>query len=223
MERLSRAFVTHLHSDHTAGFPDLLLTPWVLEREEPIHVYGPVGLENMTEHILAAYRSDITQRIDGLEPANATGWQAIAHEIARDLAPGIVYQDSNVRVAAFPVDHGSWPAYGFVVRAADRTIVISGDTAPTEALVKQSRGCDVLVHEVYSTVGFQTLPPAWQRYHAQVHTSTHELAQIAAQARPGLLILYHQLFWDTSEEDLLAEIQDRYDGPVVSGRDLDVY
>ena len=141
----------------------------------------------------------------------------------RDLVPGVVYRDANVRVEAFPVRHGFWPAFGFKVHTPDRTVVVSGDTAPTEMLVEQSRGCDVLIHEVYSAAGFRAIPPAWQRYHALVHTSSHELAQVATQARPGLLVLYHQLFWGVPEEKLLAEIAERYDGPVVSGRDLDVF
>lgn len=219
VERLNRAFLTHLHSDHTVGYADLLLTPWVLERAEPSNVYGPMGLEHMTEHVLAAYREDIRERLEGLEPANTTGHKAIAHEIK----PGLAYQDTNVRVEAFPVRHGSWTAFGFKFHTPDRTIVISGDTAPTETIVEQSRGCDILIHEVYSAVRFQTIPPAWQRYHAKVHTSSHELTQIAGQARPGLLVLYHQLFWGTSEKALLDEIQERYGGPVVSGRDLDVF
>jgi ribonuclease BN (tRNA processing enzyme) len=128
-----------------------------------------------------------------------------------------------VRVEAFPVQHGSWQAFGFRFTTPDRSVVVSGDTAPVETIVEQSRDCDLLIHEVYAAAGFRTLPPAWQRYHAQVHTSSHELAQIAAQARPGLLVLYHQLFWGTSEQELLYEIQKRYDGPVVSGKDLDVY
>ena len=216
--RLNRAFLTHLHSDHTVGYADLLLTPWVLERVDPLSVYGPPGLGHMTNHILAAYQEDIRERLEGLEPANTTGHSAIAHEIE----PGLAYQDTNIRVEAFPVRHGSWTAFGFKFYTPDRIIVVSGDTAPTAAIVEQSRGCDVLLHEVYSAVRFQTIPPAWQRYHAQVHTSSHELAQIAGRARPGLLVLYHQLFWGTSEQELLDEIQERYDGPVVSGRDLDV-
>ena len=99
VERLNRAFLTHLHSDHTAGYPDLILTPWVLERDEPLHVYGPPGLNSMTDHILAAYRQDIRERIEGLEPANKQGYLVIAHEIDA----GLVYQDARVRVEAFPV------------------------------------------------------------------------------------------------------------------------
>jgi ribonuclease BN (tRNA processing enzyme) len=218
-EKLSRAFLTHLHSDHTAGYPDLILTPWVLERAEPLRVWGPPGIVHMTEHILAAYRQDIDERLGGLEPANDTGYQVISHE----AEPGIVYEDGDVTVEAFPVQHGSWTAYGYRFRTPDRTIVISGDTAPTETVVEKSRGCDVLIHEVYSAVGLGTRPPAWQRYHTRVHTSSHELAEIATRAHPALLVLYHQLLWDVSEEDLLSEIQERYEGAVVSGQDLDVY
>jgi ribonuclease BN (tRNA processing enzyme) len=220
VENLKRAFVTHLHSDHTAGYADLILTPWVLGRDEPLDVYGPPGIQEMTSHILAAYEQDIRIRLDGLEPANDAGYRVNAHVIE----PGVIYQDSNVTVEAFPVKHGNWEhAFGFVFQTADRKIVISGDTAPTESVVEHCDGCDVLVHEVNSMAGFQTRPPEWQRYHRSFHTSSGELAEIAAKARPGLLILYHQLLWGSSEEELLAEIREQYDGKIVSGNDLDVF
>jgi len=219
VEKLERAFVTHLHSDHTAGYPDLILTPWVLERERPLAVYGPPGIQAMTEHVLAAYREDIRERIEGLEPINETGWRVRAFEVQ----PGLVYQDENVQVEAFEVDHGSWPAYGYKFYTPDRTIVISGDTVPTERCLEMSQGCDVLIHEVYSSVGFENRSPEWQRYHGSVHTSARELVELATQAKPGLLILYHQLFHSVSEEVLLAEVQEHYEGKVVMGCDLDVY
>ena len=84
-------------------------------------------------------------------------------------------------------------------------------------------GCDVLVHEVYSAEAFKTRPADWQRYHADAHTSTTELAEVARRARPGLLVLYHQLMWGATEEDLVREVQAGWHGPVVSGRDLDVH
>jgi ribonuclease BN (tRNA processing enzyme) len=219
LEKLDRAFVTHLHSDHTAGYPDLILTPWVLERVEPLHVYGPAGICEMTAHILAAYGQDIRERIQGLEPANEIGYRVIAHEVE----PGAVYRDANVTVEAFPAQHGSWPAFGYRFCTPDRTIVLSGDTAPTDALVRKSRGCDVLIHEVYSTAGIQTRQPDWQAYHTQVHTSSSELAEIASRARPKLLILYHQLLWSVSEQELLDEVRALYNGEVVSGHDLDIF
>jgi ribonuclease BN (tRNA processing enzyme) len=220
MPKLTRAFLTHLHSDHTAGYPDLILTPWVLDRVEPLEVYGPKGLKNMTDHILAAYQEDIKMRLNGGEPSNKTGYRVNVHEIK----PGVVYKDANVTVTAFPVKHGSWrEAYGYRFQTPDRTIVISGDTAPAETIVASCHGCDVLIHEVYSTSGFATRPPVWQKYHSQFHTSSKELAAIANRAKPGLLILYHQLFWGTSEEDLVKEITTTYNGKVASAHDLEVY
>jgi len=217
-EALNRVFLTHLHSDHTLGLPDLILSPWVLERESPLHVYGPSGTRTMVEHILAAYDPDIRARIDGPEPANQTGWQAIAYEIG----PGTVYHDERVTVHAFAVDHGPMPAFGFRFCTPDRTIVFSGDTTATETIVEQAAGCDVLVHEVYSSVGLQSRPPEWQRYHRAVHTSAQELGDLAARICPGLLVLTHQLLWGASEQDLLNEIRETYDGEIWFGRDLDV-
>ena len=220
VKNLNRVFVTHLHSDHTAGYPDLVFTPWVLERKEPLEVYGPKGIKAMTGHILKAYREDIDIRLRGGEPSNKTGYKVIAHEIK----PGVVYKDGNVTVKAFLVNHGSWrEAYGFRFETPDRTIVISGDCRPSPSVIQNCDGCDVLIHEVYSEAGFATRPPEWQKYHSRYHTSSRELAEMASKAKPGLLVLYHQLFWGTSEDDLLKEVRAGYSGKVVSGRDLDVY
>lgn len=218
-KNLRLAFLTHLHSDHTAGYPDLILTTWVLERDQPLEVYGPVRIQAMNEHMLAAYGEDIRERVGGLEPVNDTGWLVNAHEIG----PRISYQDANVTVEAFPARHGSLQAFGFKFYAPDRTIVISGDTAPFEGIVEEYCGCDVLLHEVYPVSRFQERSPVWRRYHSSVHTSSYELAEIASRAKPGLLILYHQLLWGASEEELLLEVQERYKGKVVSGKDLEVY
>jgi ribonuclease Z len=217
---LRRAFVTHLHSDHTAGYPDLILTPWVLGRKEALEVYGPPGLKHMTDHIVMAFRDDILVRLDGSEPANETGFQVEA----REIEPGEVYKDENVVVTAFPVKHGSWPhAFGYRFKTPDRSIVISGDTTPAQTVIDACQGCDILIHEVYSVAGFAKREPAWQKYHAEFHTSSRDLAELASKAKPGLLVLYHQLLWTSTEEELLAEIRRAYKGKVVSGRDLDIY
>jgi ribonuclease BN (tRNA processing enzyme) len=219
VENLNRLFLTHLHSDHTAGYPDLILTPWVLGRSEPLEVYGPEGTLSMTEHILAAYAQDIRVRRDGLEPSNDRGYRVKAHEIQE----GACYQDANIRVEAIPVSHGAWPSFGFRFATPDKTIVLSGDTCPVDSLEEPSTGCDVLIHEVYAAERFKTRPKVWQDYHASMHTSAYELGKFAARVQPGLLILYHQLFWGASDDELLAEIRQHYDGIVVSGSDLDVY
>jgi len=216
---LDTALLTHLHSDHTAGYPDLVLTPWTLGREAPLRVYGPRGLAAMTDHLLAAYAEDVRERLEGPEPANHTG-----HRVeAREIEPGIVLRRDGIEIEAFAVDHGSRPAFGYRFTAGDRTVVISGDTAPCPVLVEQARGCDLLLHEVYSEKGLAKRPPEWRRYHRKMHTSAVELGKIAHETRPRLLVLYHQLLWGETEEGLLDEIRGGYDGEVVFGRDLNVF
>ncbi len=220
-QNLRRVFITHLHSDHTLGLPDLIFTPWVLDRPVPLEIYGPRGIEAMTRHIEEAWAEDIDIRLHGGEPKHPATYKSVTHEIA----PGLVYQDAKVRVEAIAVAHGTWPeAFGYRFVTPDRTIVISGDTRPTDAIVDACHGCDVLVHEVYSAVTLKTRPPEWQTYHAAFHTSTVELAALATKAHPGLLVLYHQLFWGATDADLEGEIrQAGYRGQVISGRDLGVY
>ncbi len=215
---LTRAFLTHLHSDHTIGYPDLIFSPAVEGRIEPLEVYGPKGLVEMTRLIQEAYKIDVRERIEGLEPANETGYVVRAHEI-RD---GTIYKDDCIEVEAFRVDHGFLEAYGFKFTTPDKTIVVSGDTRPTSNLIEKSMGCDILIHEVYSAEGLKERPEEWIKYHSSVHTSTYELAEIANKVDPGTLVLYHQLFWKRTEEELLKEISERYDGKVVSGKDLDI-
>jgi len=217
--RLRRVFLTHLHSDHAAGLPDLLLTPWTLGRVAPLELWGPPGVKAMAMHVAAAYEADVANRLGGPEPANDTGYRVVAYEVA----PGVVYEDDAVKVEAFPADHGAWAAYGYRFSSPDRTIVISGDTRPCAPLADAARGVDILVHEVYSTQQLAKQHPAWRRYHETMHTSARELAALAADAKPKLLVLYHQLGWGATDEELAAEVKEGYGGQVVSANDLDVF
>jgi len=220
VRNLRRVFITHLHSDHTLGLPDLMLSPAVLHRNAPLEVYGPPGIKHMVDAILDAYREDIRLRIDGLEHGEPAGYRMDVHEVV----PGVVYRDSSVTVTAFRVEHGSWPyAYGYRFQSADRTIVVSGDTRPTDAVAEACGGCDILVHEVYAQQGFDRLPASGKAYHASFHTSAVELGRIAARARPKLLVLYHQLFFGSTDEEILREVREGFPGRVVSGKDLEVY
>lgn len=219
--QLKRAFATHLHSDHTLGLSDLIFSPWILDRDAPLDLYGPRGLRSMAKHIVAAYDEDLRVRMTGGEPAhNHDPRRVNVHEIA----PGVVYRDGLVTVTAFAVSHGAWSqAFGYRFQTPDRTVVISGDAGPNSKIDEQCRKCDVLVHEVYSEAGFAKRPPEWQRYHSRYHTSSRELGAIAARAQPKLLVLYHQLIWSSTEEALLKEVQSVYDGKVVSAHDLDIH
>jgi ribonuclease Z len=217
---LKHAFLTHLHSDHSAGLSDLVLSPWVMGRDAPLELYGPKGVADMASHVLQAYEADIRYRVDGLEPANDLGWRVNAHEIDG----GAIFADDNVSVEALRVRHGTWEnAFAYKFTTPDRVIVVSGDIAPDAKFEDWAAGADILIHEVYSVEGFARKTPDWQKYHSNNHTSTHELGEIAGRVEPKLLILYHILFWGASEETVLNEVREKYDGAVVLGNDLDTY
>ncbi|PYR61609.1 MAG: MBL fold metallo-hydrolase [Acidobacteria bacterium] len=218
-ENLTTAFVTHLHSDHTVGYPDLIFTPWVIARKDTLQVYGPRGLKAMTDHVLRAWEQDVEIRTQGLERR----WplRVVAHEIR----PGVVYSDALVKVTAFNVLHGAWKdAYGYKFETPDRTIVISGDARPSPELVRACQRCDILIHEVYSPESRATMAD-WPTYRAQYHTSTVELADIARQSEPGLLILYHRTgsLSRLPEQQYIDEVHRTWAGKVVVGHDLEVY
>lgn len=133
---LDTAFCTHLHTDHTAGFADLIFTPWVLEREKPLGVFGPKGIRNMAQHLLSAYAVDIDFRLHGFERANENGYKVEATEIE----PGVIYEDERVTVEAFTVSHGTLESYGYKFTTKDgKTVVISGDTAPLDIVAEKAK------------------------------------------------------------------------------------
>ena len=218
-ERLRYLFLTHLHSDHTIGLPDILLTPWVMERNAPLNIFGPIGTGDMVKHLTYAYEKDINVRRKGLERANDVGWRSIVKEIGS----GLVIDNDKVRISAFNVKHTSWDAaFGYRFETKDGVIVISGDCSPTPDLIEQYSDVDILVHEVYSTTGYKGHSEKWKAYHSSAHTSSEQLAGIASEARPGKLVLYHTLLWGASRHDLEKEISEIYDGEIIFGNDLDM-
>jgi ribonuclease BN (tRNA processing enzyme) len=237
---LKVAFVTHLHSDHTAGYSDLIMTGWTAGRRTPIEVYGPTGLKSMTEHILKAYRIDIETRTipTGDQRGNREGWRVNAHEIKS----GVVYKDATVKVTAFPTQH-AMESYGYRFDTPDRSVVISGDSSPTDETIKACNGCDVLIHEARAMEMFNQLPEDRRSFGAHNHTTSEQVAALATKAKPALLIVYHSwISWwpsiapsanqpvvlttggfHSSPDVLQREIGARYSGHFVIGRDLDVY
>lgn len=220
---LTHVFVTHLHSDHTLGLPDLLLTPWVLDRLEPLSVVGPPGIEAMMDAIVTGWSADIDMRVNGLEPRDLN--RDTYRPVVSTTRGGVVYDEDDVRIEAIPVAHGDWDhSLAYRIEGPDRTIVISGDAVPSESIVEACNGCDLLVHEVYSGERLSTRPPEWQTYHRAFHTSPEQLVDIATRARPTALVLYHQLYWGTDDAGLIQEMRSAgWNGPLVSARDLGVY
>lgn len=223
--RLQVAFVTHLHSDHTVGYADLIFSPWTLGRRVPLEVYGPRGIKEMTTHLIEAYRVDIETRTneDGNQRTFADGYKVNAHEIVA----GVVYKDKNVTVTAFATKH-AMESYGYRFDTPDRSIVISGDTNPTQATVDACHGCDVLIHEVHTSAWLAARPEAggappgtFRRFSEKYHTTTEQLAALAQRAKPRLLILYH--YNSLTPEELQSDMMKHYSGQFVIGRDLDVY
>ena len=218
-DQLTRVFVTHLHSDHTAGYPDLILTPPNSDRTEPLQAFGPPGLRAMTAHVLAAWKEDLAIRLHGMQPVSGRGFRVEAH----DVKPGEVYRDAGVRIVAFAVEHGEWKhAYGYRLEAPDKTIVISGDTTYSRNLIEAAKGCDILVHEVYSEKGLASRTADWQRYHSAYHTSAPDVGRVAAEVHPKKLVLYHLLPMGQTPEEVLDEVRRHFLGEIVYGNDLDV-
>ena len=226
--KLRVVFFTHLHSDHTVGFPDLILTPWVTGRRVPIEAYGPTGLKAMSEHLLAAYQADFeTRKRD--RALYTVGAFPEGHAVnAHEVRAGVVYKDDNVTVTAFATKH-AMESYGYRFDTADRSIVLSGDANPTQATIDACNGCDVLVHEVL-THDWLSRRKDFQAYAAVHHTTTSQLVDLATKARPKLLVLSHTSLSlrpavdsERSPPAVMLREMAGYSGQVVVGRDLDVY
>ena len=220
--QVGQVFITHLHSDHTLGLPSLLYHHGL----EPLAVFGPPGIKQMMEHIHAAWSRDReirSQHPAVLQNPGAMGFVYSAQEVSQ----GHLFADGQVSVEAFIVPHGSWPeghAVGYVATVGSVRVVISGDTHPSDAVVKACNGCDVLLHEAYSAEAGKKRPEEWQKYFGEAHTSTYELAELAIRAKPKLLVVYHHGYlWQPSDEQLIKEIRSRYSGEVAIAKDLDTF
>ena len=209
-------FLTHLHSDHVLGLSDLVFTSWTSGRDKPFPVYGPTGTKAMIEHLYQAFAVDINAR--ETDYGVAGGYRVNA----REIAPGVVYDSGGVRVTAFRVEHGPLQAFGYRIDTPTRSIVISGDTGPSETLIRMATGVDVLIHEVIPTgqVVLANRPNVdWAKYIAEHHTTSTQLGELAGRAKPKLLIVSHNTRRESAAE-ILANIRRSYNGPVVIAEDL---
>ena len=218
LQNINIAFLTHIHSDHSGALADLILTPWIMGRNEPLRLYGPPGLNAMSKNITEAYIDDIDYRLYGSQPSNKHGYTTKVTEISKD---GLIFKDDNVEVTAFKNAHGDFQnSFGFLFVTKDKKILLSGDTAVSENLKKYGTDLDILVHEVFSSETFINKTKDWQIYHQAHHTSSIDLGIIANELKPKKLVLSHILFWGASEESLLNDVKKNFNGDTVIAKDL---
>lgn len=225
-----RVFLTHLHSDHVTGLPDLWLTGWLgvpafhagnaAGNRSPLWVRGPAGTNQLMAGLRQAFGADITMRSgqEHLPP--------LAADVA-DIEPGVVFNNAGVRVTAFEVDHGEFlkPAFGYRVDYQGRSVVISGDTRYSENLVKHAMGADVIVHEVaMSSAALANSQGA--RDILALHTSPQDAGRIFAATKPRLAVYTHFVVAGgvgaaaPTTADFLAATRETYSGPLEAGEDL---
>ncbi len=217
-------FFTHHHSDHNADYPSLIHLAWIQGLKHKVHVLGPPPTRRIHDAALAFNTEDIDIRV------RATGRTRPNDDfdLTEITAPGLVYRDEAVRITAALVDHPPFThAFGFRIEGGERTIVLSGDTAPCDALVDLATGADVLVHEAMHEPAIDAMlakrpyvPPGLRTFLAQGHTSAEDCGRIAARAGVGALVLTHLLPADVPEDVWIAEASRHYAGPVAVGRDL---
>lgn len=226
LTQLRSIFITHHHSDHNADYGNLMLLAWTAGLRTRVDTWGPPPLQRMTRLFFEMNAYDIETRIaDEGRPPLAT--LVHVHELRKG---GLVMQDDNVKVTAALVHHPPvTPAFGYRFDAADRSIVISGDTTPTESLIELAQGADVLVHEALYVPAVDRLvarvpnAPQLRRSILSHHTSAEDAGRVAQQAGVKMLVLSHLVPADDpeiSEQMWIDAARKHFDGEIVVGKDL---
>jgi ribonuclease Z len=205
---LDGLFLTHLHSDHVVGIPDLWLSGWFLGRSKPLPIGGPPGTRSMAEHLVQAFGFDIRIRQATPDPLPAKGVEIDAKEIEQ----GEIYNDGLTRVSAFLVDHGTVkPAFGYRIDSVGHSVVISGDTKFCQNLVDFAKGTDCLIHAAWSVDSENPAPPSKRSI-----ASAEDAGRVFAIVKPKLGVVYHY----KDQEGLENAVRKEYRGPFVTARDL---
>lgn len=216
--KMQAVFLTHLHSDHTAGLPDLFNTSWQFGRKSvPLALYGPPGTKKLANAMLEFFAEDIHLRRDIQERHPAAGATIRTHVVRE----GVVYDDGEVKVTAFVEDHRPVKyAFGYRFDAGGTSVVVSGDTRPNANLIRFAKGADVLVLEAYLPEYFEKVDDAVVAAKLKAyHTTAEEAGQIAAAAGVKKLVLTHLI--PGNADDTFRERASRtFKGEIVVGRDL---
>ena len=223
-------FITHHHPDHNIEYGPLLLLGWSQGMPNPVRAFGPPPLKQMTADFLRAYQ----QTID-LWAQDFNARALLPPQVSEISTPGLVAEDENVRVTASVVQHPPVrPALAYRFDFHDRSIVFSGDTAPTEKVAKLAEGADVLVHEAMYTPalekflrdriaqGARTQYSDFMAHMKAVHSPVEEVGRIAQEAGVKTLVLTHLTpsVEDISDETWRTIAAQRFKGKIVVARDL---
>ncbi|HYK87150.1 MAG TPA: MBL fold metallo-hydrolase [Acidobacteriota bacterium] len=221
LARIDAVLLTHLHSDHVVGLPDLWLTGWIFGRQAPLAVYGPAGTSAMMDHLRQAFSFDITTRRDLDERYAAGGIEVKVTEVSA----GVVLERDGAKVTAFSVDHGPVaPAYGYRIDFAGHSVVVSGDTRPSDSLILAAKGTDVLIHEVLSPEVERRLskvadPEETARIIAH-HCTPEEAGRVFTRVGPKLAVYNHIVPSPAQPDDLIPPTRKTYQGRLAVGYDL---
>jgi len=217
---ISGMFLTHHHSDHVVGFPDLWLTGWIGrpwgKRNVPLPVWGPEGTTQMMEHLTKAFAVDIRVRshnypLDGVKL------------LPTEIAEGVLFDQDGIKVTTFKVDHFAerLPAYGYRIDYKGRSAVLSGDTTFNENLIQHARGADLLVHEVTAASGSAAENAEQLKRISANHTTPQQAGEVFTRVKPRLAVYNHLLlFGGAKPEDLIPATRKNYSGPLLVGEDL---
>lgn len=213
-------FLTHLHSDHVVGFPDLWLTGWLIApgRSAPLSVWGPAGTGAMMSNLEKAFEYDVHIRIEN-DGASAEGVKLVSHDIGEEVA----YDDSGVKISAFTVDHGAArPALGYRIDFAGHSVVLSGDTRFSENLIRHAQGVDLLVHEVFvpETLERAGVPPRQAKNIVAYHLTPEEAGEVFARTKPKQAVFSHVCLPSARDDEVLLRARKTYSGPLEVGEDL---
>lgn len=228
--RIDALLLTHFHSDHTVGIPDVWLTGWLSSyfgnRRGPFNVIGPIGTRKLMLHLEAAYAHDIEIRVEDEKLAP----EHVAIKVKEFAEDGVVYQAGDLRVIAFAVDHGDAikPAYGYRIEYSGRVAVISGDTRYNANVIRFGEGADLLVHEV-AMAPAELLREDYIQRIVNHHTSPQEAGRVFTQTRPKMAAFTHLVMLSSETvagptvEELIAATRETYAGPLQVGEDLMIF